>query len=39
MTWTYRLSWIYSTEDLIGGGPDSDDHTLVFGIGYTFDLN
>ena len=32
-------SWIYSTEDLIGGGPDSDDHTLVFGIGHTFDIN
>lgn len=32
-------SWIYSTEDLIGGGADSDDHTLVFGISHTFDLN
>ena len=28
-------AWIYSTEDLVG----ADDHTLVFGIGYTFDLN
>ena len=32
-------AWIYSTEDLIGGGPDSDDHTLVFGVSHTFDLN
>ena len=32
-------SWIYTTETLNGGDPDSDDHTLVFGIGHTFDLN
>jgi uncharacterized protein (TIGR02001 family) len=30
-------SWIYSTENLLG--PDADDHTLVFGISHTFDLN
>ena len=28
-------SWIYSTEDLIG----ANDHTLVFGISYTFDID
>lgn len=28
-------AWIFSTEDLIG----ADDHTLVFGISHTFDLN
>jgi uncharacterized protein (TIGR02001 family) len=32
-------AWIYGTADLIGGGPGSDDHTLVFGIGHTFDLD
>jgi uncharacterized protein (TIGR02001 family) len=32
-------SWIYATEDLNGGGPGSDDHTLVFGVGHTFGLN
>jgi uncharacterized protein (TIGR02001 family) len=32
-------SWIYSTADLIGGGPDSDDHTLAVSIGHTFGLN
>ena len=32
-------AWIYATEDLVGGGAGSDDHTLVFGIGHTFDLN
>ena len=28
-------TWIYSTEDLIG----ADDHTLVFGISHTFDID
>ena len=32
-------AWIYSTEDLIGGGAGSDDHTLVFGISHTFDID
>ena len=32
-------AWIYSTEDLIGGGAGSDDHTLVFGISHTFNID
>ena len=32
-------AWVYSTEDLLGGAPGSDDHTLVFGISHTFDIN
>ena len=31
------VAWIYSTSDLLGG-PD-DDHTLVFGISHSFDID
>ena len=30
-------AWIYSTDTILPG-PD-DDHTLVFGVGHTFDIN
>ena len=33
------VAWIYATEDLVGGGAGSDDHTLVFGISHTFDID
>ncbi len=31
-------SWIYSTDDILGT-PDVDDHTIVFGISHTFDID
>ncbi len=31
-------AWIYSTDDILGT-PDVDEHTLVFGISHTFDID
>ncbi len=31
-------SWLYSTDDILGT-PDVDDHTIIFGISYTFDID